>query len=126
MRSTRATSTTLGGRVGAWFADLLLYLFGVSAYLLGRVPVLRVVSGYRRLHPGPIAAQRQAIDESPFGWDRWLGFALLFAGCVGLEASRLHGLPASLPLAPGGLMGELVCGRCSNHLGAVGGTLACC
>jgi len=114
----------LGGRVGAWFSDLMLYLFGVSAYLWAGFLLLRVVSGYRRLHPGPIAAQRQAIDESPFGWDRWFGFALLFAGCVGLEASRLHGLPASLPLAPGGLMGELVSRPLLNHLGAVGGTLA--
>jgi S-DNA-T family DNA segregation ATPase FtsK/SpoIIIE len=112
-----------GGRVGAWFADLMLYLFGVSAYLWAAFLLLRVVSGYRRLHPGRLAQRREAMDDAPFGWDRWLGFALLFAGCVSLEASRLAGLPAELPLAPGGLVGRLLAEPLLSHLGAVGGTL---
>jgi S-DNA-T family DNA segregation ATPase FtsK/SpoIIIE len=112
-----------GGRVGAWFADLMLYLFGVSAYLWAAFLLLRVVSGYRRLHPGRLAERREAMDEAPFGWDRWLGFALLFAGCVSLEASRLTGLPAELPLAPGGLLGRLLSQPMLAHLGVVGGTL---
>jgi S-DNA-T family DNA segregation ATPase FtsK/SpoIIIE len=112
-----------GGKVGAWFADLMLYLFGVSAYLWAAFLLLRVVSGYRRLHPGRLAQRREAMDDAPFGWDRWLGFALLFAGCVSLEASRLAGLPAELPLAPGGLVGRLLAEPMLTHLGAVGGTL---
>ena len=112
-----------GGRVGAWFADLMLYLFGMSAYLWAGFLLLRVVSGYRRLHPPKLAERRRAMDDAPFGWDRWLGFAMLFAGCVSLEASRLTGLPAQLPLSPGGLLGRLLSEPMLNHLGAVGGTL---
>jgi S-DNA-T family DNA segregation ATPase FtsK/SpoIIIE len=112
-----------GGRVGAWTADLMLYLFGLSAYLWAVFLLLRVVSGYRRLHPGRLAERREAMDDAPFGWDRWLGFALLFAGCMSLESSRLAGLPAALPLAPGGLLGQLLAGPMLNHLGPVGGTL---
>ena len=46
----------LGGRVGAWIADLMLYLFGVSAYLWAAFMLLRVVSGYRLLHRRRLAA----------------------------------------------------------------------
>ncbi|HYF58344.1 MAG TPA: DNA translocase FtsK 4TM domain-containing protein, partial [Burkholderiaceae bacterium] len=113
----------LGGRVGAWFADLLLYLFGLSAYLIAGFLLLRVVSGYRQLHRRRLAERREAMDAPPFGWDRWVGFALLFAGCVSIEASRLAGLGVELPLAPGGLAGRLLAEPLLVHLGAVGGTL---
>jgi S-DNA-T family DNA segregation ATPase FtsK/SpoIIIE len=113
----------LGGRIGAWIADLMLYLFGVSAYLWAAFLLLRVVSGYRLLHRRRIAERREALDEPPFGWDRWLGFGMLFAGCVALESSRLAALPAQLPLAPGGLLGQLLAQPMLAHLGAVGGTL---
>ncbi|MCX7229514.1 MAG: DNA translocase FtsK 4TM domain-containing protein [Burkholderiales bacterium] len=113
----------LGGHVGAWIADLMLYLFGVSAYLWAAFLLLRVISGYRLLHRRRIAERREALDEPPFGWDRWLGFGMLFAGCVALESSRLAALPAQLPLAPGGLLGQLLAQPMLAHLGAVGGTL---
>jgi S-DNA-T family DNA segregation ATPase FtsK/SpoIIIE len=113
----------LGGHVGAWIADLMLYLFGVSAYLWAAFLLLRVVSGYRLLHRRRIAERREALDEPPFGWDRWLGFGMLFAGCMALESSRLAALPAQLPLAPGGLLGQLLAQPMLAHLGAVGGTL---
>jgi DNA segregation ATPase FtsK/SpoIIIE, S-DNA-T family len=115
-----------GGRVGAWSADLLLYLFGLSAYLWAAFLLLRVVSGYRQLNFLRLAERREAMDEPPFGWDRWLGFVLLFAGCMALEASRLSGLSGlgvALPLAPGGLLGQLLSQPMLEHLGAVGGTL---
>ena len=51
----------LGGRVGAWIADLLLYLFGVSAYLWAAFLLLRVVSGYRLLHQRRVAGRREAL-----------------------------------------------------------------
>src|SRR5260370_12598813 len=48
-----------GGVVGAWFADLLLYLFGVSSWWWVFAGIVLVVTGYRhltrddneRLHP---------------------------------------------------------------------------
>jgi len=112
-----------GGKVGAWFADLMLYLFGVSAYLWAVFLLLRVVSGYRRLHPSRLAERREAMDDAPFGFDRWVGFGLLFAGCMALESSRLPPLGVDLPLAPGGLLGQLIADPLLAHLGAIGGTL---
>lgn len=66
-----------GGRVGAWFADLLLYLFGLSAYLFVALLAVAVARGFRalRVAPGEGGAHR-------FHWERWLGFALLLLGAV--------------------------------------------
>ncbi|MDO5057674.1 MAG: DNA translocase FtsK 4TM domain-containing protein [Lautropia sp.] len=128
----------LGGRVGAWFADLILYLFGLSAYLFSFFLVLRVLAGYRRLHretaPPAVAAtgkegkDRNAQPEAPaparFAWERWIGFILLLVGCSAIEGSRLYNLDAQLPLAPGGLLGALVAGPVHVMLGGAGGTLA--
>jgi len=114
-----------GGRVGAWFADLFLYLFGVSAYLLVALCVAGVLRGYRRLRPRavPAAAEADAQDAQRFAWERWLGFGLLMLGAVGLESSRMHSLQAALPLAPGGIVGELFSDPLLAGFGATGGTL---
>ncbi|GAA4405063.1 DNA translocase FtsK [Quisquiliibacterium transsilvanicum] len=113
-----------GGRVGAWFADLLLYLFGVSAYLLVALCVASVVRGYRRLHSSKLAVPAEAANDlDRFAWERWLGFALFMLGCVGLEAARLHSLSVELPLAPGGIIGELASGPLFAALGPIGGTM---
>ena len=113
----------LGGRVGAWFADLLLYLFGYSAWLLAVFLMIRVVTGYRELHPPTIAERNQSLDADSFGWDRWIGFALFATGCLALESSRMGSQPGSLPFAPGGLVGFSLAQPILEHLGAVGGTL---
>lgn len=139
----------LGGRVGAWFADLILYLFGMSAYLFSFFLILRVLASYRQLHREAHLARRLAVSQAParsassrargrsaqtetpdsrppvrFAWERWIGFILLLVGCSALEGSRLYNLRADLPLAPGGLLGALVSGPVHVMLGAVGGTLA--
>ncbi|HVL55072.1 MAG TPA: DNA translocase FtsK 4TM domain-containing protein [Burkholderiaceae bacterium] len=113
----------LGGRIGAWLADLMLYLFGLSAYLWSGFLLMRVVTGYRRLHARHRAGELRSDDDIRFEWERWVGFAVLFAGCVGLEASRLYAVSAELPLAPGGLLGELIAGPLLQALGGAGGTL---
>jgi DNA segregation ATPase FtsK/SpoIIIE, S-DNA-T family len=110
-----------GGRVGAWFADLLLYLFGLSSYLFIALCAGVIFRGYRQLR----VLSGNARDEEPprFAWERWLGFALLFTGCVALESSRLHSISAALPLAPGGIIGEVIAKGVLSALGTVGGTL---
>ncbi len=120
------TIENAGGRVGAWFADLLLYLFGVSSYLLVALCVASVVRGYRRLHPSALVAAsgEDAEDIGRFAWERWLGFGVLLLGCVGLESARLRSLGAELPLAPGGIIGELVSEPLFASFGPIGATMA--
>ena len=112
-----------GGRVGAWFADLLLYLFGVSAYLLVALSAGGVMRGFRKLR-GAVGSWPQEADDERFAWERWLGFAGLMLGCAGLECARLHTLSAALPLAPGGILGQLVSEPLFAAFGAIGGTMA--
>jgi len=111
--------TNAGGRVGAWFADLLLYLFGLSAYLFVALLAVAVLRGFRALRTAP-----QAGDAQRFPWERWLGFALLLIGTVGIESARLHSLRVALPMGPGGIVGALLSDPMFVALGAVGGTLA--
>ena len=108
-----------GGRVGAWFADLLLYLFGLSAYLLVMVLGVSVLRGLRTLR----ASAPDAVATQRFAWERWVGFALLLMGGVGIESARLHSLQADLPMGPGGIVGAVITDPLFVALGPVGGTL---
>ncbi|MCL4773297.1 MAG: DNA translocase FtsK 4TM domain-containing protein [Burkholderiaceae bacterium] len=108
-----------GGRVGAWFADLLLYLFGLSAYLLVMVLAVSVLRGLRTLR----ASAPDAVATQRFAWERWVGFGLLLMGGVGIESARLHSLQADLPMGPGGIVGAVITDPLFVALGPVGGTL---
>jgi DNA segregation ATPase FtsK/SpoIIIE, S-DNA-T family len=90
---------------------VLLYLFGVSAYWWVALCLYVVVWGYRRMEQ-----VRLAIAAG--------GFALLILSSAALERLRLHSLNAELPLAPGGLIGEVSAGALSGALGFTGATLA--
>jgi S-DNA-T family DNA segregation ATPase FtsK/SpoIIIE len=105
-----------GGRCGAWFADLLLYIFGLSAWWWVGLFVWMVISGYRRLE-----GERSA-DRRPF-IIALAGFIVLLAAGSGLEALRFHTLRAQLPLAPGGMLGDVVGQAAARYLGFTGGTL---
>jgi DNA segregation ATPase FtsK/SpoIIIE-like protein len=62
--------------------------------------------------------------EAPyFAWERWFGFALFFLGCVGLESHRLYSLKMPMPLAPGGVAGDLIADGLTLLLGSVGTTM---
>jgi DNA segregation ATPase FtsK/SpoIIIE, S-DNA-T family len=87
-----------GGRFGAWLADLLLYLFGLSAYWCVLFLLLGTWWGYRRLDGSGDS------DRRPF-WIASIGFLALLLASACLEALRLHSLHVELPLAPGGMLG---------------------
>ncbi len=79
-----------GGRMGAWIADLLLLVFGLSAWIWVTAGAAWVVRGFRRLH-APYA------DEGLPDWAQALGLVLLIASATALEALRLQGLASVLP-----------------------------
>jgi DNA segregation ATPase FtsK/SpoIIIE, S-DNA-T family len=127
--TSRSTEThNAVGRVGAWISDILFYLFGLSAYLWAAVCGYAVVKGYRRLKTKRLVEKAgrksSVIEVEPEGWRRVAGVLLLFVACLGLEYSRLSWLPASLPLAPGGMLGQLIGEGVHRGLGAIGGTLS--
>jgi DNA segregation ATPase FtsK/SpoIIIE, S-DNA-T family len=104
-----------GGVVGAWVADLLLYLFGLSAWWWVAAGVVVVVSGYRRLTHDEV--------ERHHPWLAIPGFALVLLASASLEALRLYRLPTLLPNAPGGALGDVIGQGLSRALGFNGATL---
>ena len=113
--------TNLGGRVGAWIADLMLYVFGLSAFwwviLFGR----RVFTGWKELWSTPMPPDPEAKPDSLLL--RWLGFGLTLIASMGLESIRLHSLAIALPRPPGGVLGELIGDPLQMAIGFTGSTL---
>ena len=104
------------GRGGAWVSDLLLYVFGLSAWWWVILLLAFVWWGYRRLDG------LRSGDRRPL-YIALVGFIVLLASSSGLETLRFHSLNAQLPLAPGGMLGMEI-GRLSmRYLGYTGATL---
>ena len=106
-----AVARNAGGALGAWLADIFLYLFGLSAYWLVALCASAVLWGYRR------------FDARSAGLALG-GFGLLLLSSASLEGLRLHSLALELPLAPGGLVGDVIGGALAVALGFTGATLA--
>jgi S-DNA-T family DNA segregation ATPase FtsK/SpoIIIE len=112
----------LGGRLGAWVADVVLLLFGVSAaYLIALGLLVTVARGFRRLHRVAVGADPLS-DDLP-AWVHGVGFLLLIAATTGLEALRLYSLTAALPGAPGGIIGNAVAGWVQIAVGFTGASV---
>ena len=104
------------GRGGAWLADLLLYVFGLSAWWWIVLLIALVWWGYRRLD-GLRTADRRPL------YIALAGFLVLIVASSGLEALRFYTLKAQLPLAPGGMLGIEVGQLSVRFLGYTGATL---
>jgi S-DNA-T family DNA segregation ATPase FtsK/SpoIIIE len=112
-----------GGRFGAWVADLMLFIFGFSAWWICVLMLRSVYSGYRRLAQKFLMQKEPETEHRHEGPIRAVGFVFLMAGSVGIEYLRMYSLKAELPRAPGGVMGELIGGGAFNALGFTGATL---
>jgi S-DNA-T family DNA segregation ATPase FtsK/SpoIIIE len=111
-----APTANRGGAVGAWLADLLLYLLGASAWWLAIGGAVIVVAGFRRVvrpgeggdHPLPL---------------RLLGFGLVIVASAALEGLRVFRVSIALPLVPGGAFGEMLGHGAARAFGFNGATL---
>ncbi len=105
-----------GGRVGAWLADILLFLFGFSAWWWVVLCAFAVCWSFRRIeHAVPADRRSYFVTGS--------GFAVLLVASSSIEALRLYSLKAALPLAPGGMLGAGLSGLLSKAIGFIGATL---
>ena len=105
-----------GGRVGAWFADVSLYLIGYMAYLF---PVMVGYSGWLVFRG---RSEGGDIDYRTLGI-RWAGFFLTVGAGCGLASLHFAVAPASLPLGAGGVLGKLVGDGLVGAFSFVGATL---
>ncbi|MDO8313354.1 MAG: DNA translocase FtsK 4TM domain-containing protein [Sideroxyarcus sp.] len=105
-----------GGVVGAWLADVLLYLFGFSAWWWVTLMLQRVWAGYRHMRADSLFDQRAL-------WVSLTGFFVLLFSSSALEALRLYTWKVALPLAPGGMLGAVLGNVLAHTLGFIGATL---
>jgi DNA segregation ATPase FtsK/SpoIIIE, S-DNA-T family len=99
-----------GGRTGAWFADVSLYLFGYFAYL---VPLMVAFSAWV-LFRGP------EEEGAPRAWMlalRWIGFLLTLAAGCGFATMHFLALGTGLPNGSGGGLGHAVSGLMTERFG---------
>ena len=115
---TSATTTihNSGGRAGAWIADVLLYLFGLSAYWWTVLCGVLVAWGFRRIEDDAEGDHRSHVVAGT-------GYLVMLAASTGIEALRFYSLKAALPHAPGGILGEVVGRTMANAMGYTGATL---
>jgi S-DNA-T family DNA segregation ATPase FtsK/SpoIIIE len=108
------------GVLGAWFSDLVLFLFGHSAWW-GLLIGARVWLGaLAQLLRGP-SAPASAIAPARPAWWFWAGVALLFAASCSLEWTRLYRWEAGLPGGhAGGVLGHALGGFSMRMLGFTG------
>ncbi|MDP2787305.1 MAG: DNA translocase FtsK 4TM domain-containing protein [Pseudomonadota bacterium] len=108
-----------GGPFGAWFSDLLLYLFGASAWLWVALSLFLVWWGYHR-----IGESEHRESEHRHGLGITLGgFMLVLLSSSTLESMRFHSLPMQLPLTTGGALGDSLARLVQGIFGFDGGTV---
>ena len=112
-----------GGRIGAWVADLMLFIFGFSAWWCCVFMLRSVWMGYRRLSQRFLLQKEPEPEHHQEVWIRSIGFVLMLVGSVGIEYLRMYTLKVQLPRAPGGVLGELIGHAAQNALGFTGATL---
>lgn len=105
-----------GGSVGAWISDLLLYVFGFSAWWWAVLAFYAMWFVYLAL---------EAVDQSekPFLLFNFFGFALLLVASSALEAGHFVKLPALLPDSSGGMLGVAVDAGLRSLFGYTGSSM---
>ncbi|HEY8353966.1 MAG TPA: DNA translocase FtsK 4TM domain-containing protein [Methylophilaceae bacterium] len=115
--SDSAVIHNAGGALGAWLSDILLYLFGFSAWWLVVLSFYAMWLVYLKLEADS--------QERPLLLINMAGFGMLLLASATLEAGHLLTLPAELPLSParGGLIGTVLDDLLQGLLGFAGSTL---
>ncbi|WP_028455520.1 DNA translocase FtsK [Chitinilyticum litopenaei] len=106
-----------GGALGAWIADVLLSLFGMSAWWWIPFCFVAIAWGYRRI-------DRISESPRPVVLLACTGFLFILGASASIEALRFHTLTPPLPQAAGGMFGNWLGSLLLHGLGFSGATLA--
>ena len=109
-------TANVGGPVGAWLSDLLLYLFGLSAWWWVIGGAILVIAGFRRIVRPDDASDHPLVLGL-------IGFALVLFSSAALESIRLWKLDRLLPSSAGGVFGDTLGQGAARALGFNGATL---
>ena len=115
MSSTDAAVKNLGGTVGSVLSDMLLNLFGFSAWWWVILAFFTIWLMYQQ-----IEAKEK---ERPLLLFNMVGFALLLIASSALESGHVVSLQASLPDVAGGIFGYSIDGVLRSMFGYAGSTM---
>jgi S-DNA-T family DNA segregation ATPase FtsK/SpoIIIE len=114
--ASQDTIDNAGGPFGAWFADLLLYLFGYSAYWWVLLSLFLVWWGYRRIG--------EPEGEHHHGLGIILtGFFVALTSSSAIESLRFYSQGTELPLSAGGAIGNGIGNLARSIVGFDGATV---
>ena len=111
-----AVTQNAGGMAGAWISDILLSVFGFSAWLWVLLAFYAVWLVYQRL-------DTVAHESNPPLVLNIIGFLMLLIASCALESGHLVALPAHLPAVAGGMLGSSLDGLLQSILGFKGSSL---
>ncbi len=116
------TLKNAAGWAGAWFADLVLYLFGIIAYLF---PIIIAYSGIRlcqnRLNQDFVLEKH---GSHRLVWLlRSMGFGVALLAGSGLANLHMGFLEASMPMGAGGVLGRIASSQILPLCGYLGSSL---
>jgi DNA segregation ATPase FtsK/SpoIIIE, S-DNA-T family len=115
MSSTSTAVQNAGGTVGSVLSDMLLNLFGFSAWWWVILAFFTIWLMYQQI---------EAKDkERPFLLFNMVGFGVLLLASSALESGHLISFPASLPDAAGGIFGVSVDAVLRSMFGYAGSTM---
>lgn len=109
-------ASNAGGVVGAHISDVLLYLFGISAWWIVLAGTLLVVRAYRH-------TARRITENPKVVLLVTTGLALLVFSSAAFEGLRLYSAHFELPGKPGGIVGGEIALISSSAFGFIGSTL---
>ena len=114
--SEHAIVHNAGGTLGALLSDMLLYIFGFSAWWFAVFAFYAIWLVYLRLD---VVAQ----GRKPLLFLNFFGFGLLLLSSSCLEYGHVMHIPATLPQDAGGVIGNIFDTILREALGFVGSTL---
>lgn len=109
------TAVNWGGKVGAWIADVFLFLFGVVAYVF---PILIILSSWLSFSNDGSSQ----IGHRRERWFHFFGWFLVVVSICGLTNLYLHA-KAHYPADSGGMIGYLIGNSLSYLFNKAGSTL---
>ncbi len=105
-----------GGKFGAWFSDLFLYLFGYLGFLF---PAMLLYSGWL-VYCGRHQAE---VFHGGHITLRTIGFILTIIAGAGLSSMHFTHPSVIFPLNAGGILGEVTSGQLQQLFSFIGATL---
>ncbi|MFN5096913.1 DNA translocase FtsK [Limnohabitans sp.] len=111
------------GRGGAWFADLVFFSMGFSAWWCWIAGAHVWALGLARWMRGPTEHDASMATWRQSRWTFWVGLMVLLASSASMEWTRLYRLEAFLPGHSGGVLGFWLGSASERWLGFTGSAL---